>query len=279
MNDNQSVFWQSSLPLIRLLGSGVKAFLNGQTTSNFSNKNDSELIPTCWLNNRGSVKALLEVRLISEGAEIVLLAANKFDLFQEFEKIIFPSDKVLVEGNLFIHRLQVLNHKKADRVHKSFWLFPDQKIPHDISNLSKADFFEFEKWRIENGLPISTLEIDGRFNPFELGLSDLIDVDKGCYLGQEIIAKFLRVGKNVKELRVIESTTQISSGEQLYLDCIDTKSKRICGEITSVIYDNRNLKYFGLGMIKSFALSSNKLYLGDNSRFVYINSPSHFCWN
>jgi folate-binding protein YgfZ len=48
---------------------------------------------------------------------------------------------------------------------------------------------EFEQWRIENGIPTAKKEIVQDFNPLELNLWDWISFTKGCYIGQEVIAR------------------------------------------------------------------------------------------
>ena len=50
-------------------------------------------------------------------------------------------------------------------------------------------------------MPISPLEINGKNNPFELGLSDLVNLNKGCYLGQETMSKLAGIGHVKQQLR------------------------------------------------------------------------------
>ena len=47
----------------------------------------------------------------------------------------------------------------------------------------------YTRARIAARLPAYGQEIDGRSNPLELGLHELVDFDKGCYIGQEVIAR------------------------------------------------------------------------------------------
>jgi len=43
--------------------------------------------------------------------------------------------------------------------------------------------------RIEEGIPVCGKELGERFNPLEAGLIDSISFSKGCYIGQEVIAR------------------------------------------------------------------------------------------
>jgi hypothetical protein len=47
----------------------------------------------------------------------------------------------------------------------------------------------WEILRIERGLPIYGSELNENYNPWEAGLGRTIDMDKGCYIGQEVIAR------------------------------------------------------------------------------------------
>jgi folate-binding protein YgfZ len=47
----------------------------------------------------------------------------------------------------------------------------------------------FEALRIEQGDPAPDREIDDQVIPLEVGLWDLVSFDKGCYIGQEVIAR------------------------------------------------------------------------------------------
>jgi aminomethyltransferase len=54
--------------------------------------------------------------------------------------------------------------------------------------------------RVRAGLPAFGFEIDGRSNPLELGLRPLIDFGKGCYIGQEVVARLDTYGKQQRRL-------------------------------------------------------------------------------
>lgn len=63
---------------------------------------------------------------------------------------------------------------------------------------------EFERWRIESGIPRWGAEIDDRILPAEAGLDEThISFTKGCYPGQEPIARQRYRGKVNRRLRVL----------------------------------------------------------------------------
>jgi folate-binding protein YgfZ len=54
---------------------------------------------------------------------------------------------------------------------------------------------ELESWRIENGLPAPGHELTEDYNPLEAGLQEAVSFTKGCYVGQEVVARLNTYGK------------------------------------------------------------------------------------
>jgi folate-binding protein YgfZ len=52
-----------------------------------------------------------------------------------------------------------------------------------------------EAIRVETGLPAYGRDVDERSMPLEAGLADAVDFDKGCFVGQEALAKMHNLGK------------------------------------------------------------------------------------
>ncbi|MFN0158865.1 MAG: YgfZ/GcvT domain-containing protein [Bacteroidota bacterium] len=51
------------------------------------------------------------------------------------------------------------------------------------------DSNQFDAWRVTSGIPSSPGEFNDSFNPYEADLRHAISYTKGCYIGQEIIAR------------------------------------------------------------------------------------------
>lgn len=47
----------------------------------------------------------------------------------------------------------------------------------------------WEEVRVLNGVPAAGVELTDAFNPLEAGLYHVVSLAKGCYVGQETIAK------------------------------------------------------------------------------------------
>lgn len=78
----------------------------------------------------------------------------------------------------------------------------------------------FELLRIEAGLPAFGSELDERWNPHEAGLERHISYTKGCYIGQEVIARLDAYDKVQRELRGLRAVDggMPSVGSKLLVD-------------------------------------------------------------
>ncbi len=78
---------------------------------------------------------------------------------------------------------------------------------------------DVEAWRVMAGIP--RFGVDGDVNdlPQEAGLADLVSFGKGCYLGQEAMAKVRNLGHPRRVLLALEaSRADVSAGEAVLVD-------------------------------------------------------------
>lgn len=96
----------------------------------------------------------------------------------------------------------------------------------------------FETLRIEDGVPRFGAELHDRVIPLEADFDDAIAYDKGCYLGQEIIARLDSRGVPAKRLRrvVLETDEVPEGGVSVRSD--DDKEKKI-GHVESAVFAPR----------------------------------------
>jgi folate-binding protein YgfZ len=88
---------------------------------------------------------------------------------------------------------------------------------------------ELERMRIEAGTPAWGTEIDDRVLPAEAGLIErAVSFTKGCYPGQEPIARLKHRGKVNRRLRMLE-VDSASSGEEI------TYEGKAVGRVTSAV--------------------------------------------
>ena len=117
---------------------------------------------------------------------------------------------------------------------------------------------EFNNYRIVNNLAGYPTEINENYNPLEAGLKKYINFNKGCYIGQEVIARLDTYSKVKNRLVLIKSDTEVNSE-------LINKDKHI-GNITSYTSSDFHNGDYKLAYIrKSFIKDSE-------SDFNFINN-------
>ncbi|HLF13325.1 MAG TPA: hypothetical protein VI932_00360 [Bacteroidota bacterium] len=107
-----------------------------------------------------------------------------------------------------------------------------------------ADTLTFETVRIEESVPALGRELGPEVNALEAGLKQYISFSKGCYIGQEVIARLDTYRKLQKILSLFllpdYDGPSLSPGKLLQGD-------REAGRITSTVYSPRQNGWIGLG--------------------------------
>lgn len=116
----------------------------------------------------------------------------------------------------------------------------------------------FNVLRIESGIPVAGLELTEEINPWEAGLEDAISLAKGCYNGQEVVAR-LHAYKKIKQglfgLKLENMPTDLP--QKL------TKDGKNAGFITSAVESPR-FGPIGLGFVRGdFQTDGETLNMGD----------------
>jgi len=91
----------------------------------------------------------------------------------------------------------------------------------------------YETWRVEQGLPGPQGELTEDFTPLEVGLSEAVSGEKGCYTGQEIIARQVTYDKVTRGLVGVVLEGPAAPG-----DTVEVEGRR-AGTITSAVESPR----------------------------------------
>ena len=114
------------------------------------------------------------------------------------------------------------------------------------------------------------MEINGKNNPLELGLKDLIDFNKGCYLGQETMSKIINVSSLKQEIRIWESFETSFNLDAQETNLYKNSDKDITvGKITSYFKSDSQIK--GLAMIKRKYLEEGSYFFSEIFGKIIIN--------
>ncbi len=169
---------------------------------------------------------------------------------------------VSADGVLFF-----LAKLKDDKGLIKYWILAEQEnakklVKNMIENKGPFDFSligedAYSAYKIENGIPSDPNELNDNFNPHEARIIDLVDFKKGCYIGQEVIARLDTYDKVQKQLVGLCFSDSIETNEKFSL--LDDQQNEV-GVVTSIAYSPKIKKNIALGYIKkSLAVQGTKI--------------------
>ncbi len=249
MQDIKKKFWLEKFDCFSITGKDARKFLNGITTCNILNS-ENKVIKTCWLTPNGVLRSLIEIIFLERKLEVIILAGNTNEIIDYFNQIIFPADDVLLSEPFLINRIQEIDESSSWRTGKPiFFKTEDKEFEIYKKKLNLLNPYDLKLWKINQAIPSLEMEINGKNNPLELGLQDLVDFNKGCYLGQETMSKIKNVASLKQEIRIWKSFESNFNLDVQDKNLYKNSDKDISvGKITSFFKSDSQIK--GLAMIK-----------------------------
>ena len=270
MQDIKKKFWLEKFDCFSITGKDARKFLNGITTGN-TLYSENKVIKTCWLTPNGVLRSLIEIIFLERNLEVIILAGNTHEIIDYFNQIIFPADDVLLSEPFLINRIQEIDESSSWRTYQPiFFKTEDKEFEIYKNNLNLLNPNDLKLWKINQAIPSLEMEINGKNNPLELGLQDLVDFNKGCYLGQETMSKIKNVSSLKQEIRIwksFESNLNLDvEDKNLYINSAKDIS---VGKITSFFISDSQIK--GLAMIKRKYLEEGSYFFSENFGKIIIN--------
>ncbi|MEW6060570.1 MAG: hypothetical protein AB1600_01385 [Bacteroidota bacterium] len=256
----QKTYERFPFGVIRIIGKDSVDFLQRITTNDFENFDSGDIQKTLIITEKGRI--VDAVWVIHRGSDLLMLCSYSIsdDVIVWLNKFIIMEDIVL-ENVTSKFRIDV--SFGAGVIQESSYVtdFFGKEIRLSISEVMDASVQlpdrAFELWRIEQGIPVSKKELIQDYNPLELNLWDWISFTKGCYIGQEVIARLDTYQKIQRALCLISFSDKIDEG-----DIIVDNEKTPIGKITSII------DAIGLAVIRSkYAHQFTSLHTVNNSEF------------
>ena len=251
-------------------------------TATILNFDDYQIL-VCSGINKMKIKNWIEKYIISDDVNVID-TPGKYILF----KLIGPQADSFITlicgnyvNNIQTNKFKVINGEGMifftakfidEKGNPLYWVLADNPnglklIEYLNSNIGPFDFnfIGDEAWnsyRIEQGIPSAPFEINDQYNPHEVNLLDMVSFTKGCYIGQEVIARLDTYDKVQKQLFGIIFPEPVENNEQFLLF---NDADLEVGSVTSAAYSYKHKKYMGLGVIR-------KAYLDDGVHLIARNS-------
>ena len=245
---------------LRITGEDRHSFLQGQLTQNLDHLGDAGTLPTAWCSPKGRVH--LTGRLVGGADDIRLWmpaasiepAIRRLTMYRLRAKVNFEAEDTYVARAFMAADVASLLGSAGHSVPTDFlaperagdvWLIragdaleafgPAAALDNLGLDANNAlDDADWRRARILAGLPDIDPQNAERFTPHMLNLDRLgaLSFDKGCYTGQEVVARTEHLGKVKRRLKPYRITgADTSVGDKLAFDGGDA------GEIVNVAGD------------------------------------------
>lgn len=242
IKNTATVYHLQHLSILEVDGQDAISFLQRMTTNNVAAMDQSMV--TIFANDKGRI--IDSVHLVKFNGKLLLIC---HDIYREkltswIEKYTILDDVVVREVSDDYFLWQIWHHPLTNTqevlpfcvMEKTLQVIGIRKQQHKIlENLRSVgvqycDQDVFEHNRIENAIPIAPNEINDTVNPHEVALIDHVDFDKGCYVGQEVIARLDTYDKVQKYLQRFSCPSKkVMPGFHIY-----TAEGKKAGSVTSV---------------------------------------------
>ena len=275
----------SEVSLLQLQGPDSLRFLHGQTSQAIELARPGQWLSTCCITPTARLRALAEVLVSEDGAWLVIRAGDGAAVRQALDRVLFPADAVelgpLLQG-LLLEPVPgagdaadtAASHAEAAAVPgwrplqgaEGFWLGeallllePEAAAAADLEAAAQAllarprlEAEARERWRIQIGMPACPAELNDDTNPFELGLAPRVSLSKGCYVGQETLAKLATYDGVRRQLR----RWFVAAGEGPAVGAALSFDGERAGLVTSALALPDGAGWIGLALVRRLALEA-----------------------
>jgi len=278
VRENGIGFYERKRGLIEVSGKEAVQFLNGLITNDAAKLEDSSQMLAAFPNAQGRLLAVVRVLRIKD----------KF-LFETevetYEKVLKNLQRFTFAGDFFVEDLSgdfryfEITDSKFQISNPDFIEFQNRfGVNVFVPKASGEDFLSelknknaarisdelYEILRIENGIPKYGVDADENTIVPELGIEDLISYNKGCYIGQEIIARIHFRGHIAKQLTGLILENEAQPNDEL--KSLDGKN---AGKITSVTFSPKLEKFIALAFVRyGYLAEDTELTINDTTATV-----------
>ena len=252
------------LRILTISGEDAGELLQGQMTQDVRKLEDGKIHITSFCNVQGRVIASAFIQERNEQYDLILSSEIIDDLENHLQRYILRS-KVLIEQSdektFGAYKSDINEDSKKCRSLKNDpkrVLTLSSQVPESIDNFITSE--EWIRCDIENSIAIIYKESTEKFIPQMLNLDilDAVSFSKGCYTGQEVVARVQHRGKIKQRMFKFKTENEdlISHGSEIHHE-----SKKVGTVVISELIDNYTI---GLAVINS-ADNESQLNIGDKN--------------
>ena len=214
--------------LLKLIGTDTQSFLQGQFSNDIDALEERVVQLNAYCQHQGKIIALIWV--MKQGVDFYLSFPSdlKGDVLQKLTMFKMMSEVTITDVSKEMIQLGVINEQLDD----SFKLNDQQSVVllESLDDIELANESEWEMACINNNVPEVVLATTEKFVPQLLNLDvDEVGVNftKGCYPGQEVVARLHYLGKSKRRMRQFTGDAEFRVGDELIVS--GSKSAKASG--------------------------------------------------
>ena len=275
-------FIEKKRGLIEVSGKEAIQFLNGLITNDVAKLEDGAAMLAAFPNAQGRLLAVVGVMRAGDKFLFVTEAATREKVFQNLFRFTYAGDFYVDDLSEKYLCFSITNYESRITNYESIEF--QNRFGRDVfvPNESASDFLEelnskpavevsdelYEVLRVESGIPLYGVDMDETTIVPELGIDGLISYNKGCYIGQEIIARIHfrgHVAKQLTGLMLLGDSTEIDL-KNAELKSVEDKN---AGRITSAVFSPKLGKFIALAYVRyDYLAEGTELKIGDRTGTV-----------
>jgi folate-binding protein YgfZ len=267
----KSAFYPQERGLIAIWGREAVQFLNGLITNDVAKLEDAASMLAAFPNAQGRLLAVVRIRRQGDRFFFETEKATHEKVYQNLYRFTFAGDffvEDLSEQYRYFSLANAAPESESDgMIYFGDDVFIAKAIEPEFSDAVEISPEVFEVLRIEKGIPLYGVDMDETTIVPELGLDGLISYNKGCYIGQEIIARIYFRGHVAKQLRgLILSDSGVKPQDEL-----KSVEGRNAGRITSVCFSPKLDRNIALGYVRyDYLANGTELTIGQTTATVKV---------
>jgi folate-binding protein YgfZ len=281
-------FYKQKRGLIAVWGKEAVQFLDGMITNDMKTLEDGGQMLAAFPNTQGRLVAVVRVLRHGDRFLIETEEATREKVFQNLFRFTYAGDFFVEDRSEGYEYLEIFGNKdnlplnedtvtlKSDFTLDCFARPVDaDAIGGRLTTTGAVTISDelYETLRIENGVPKYGVDMDESTIVPEIGLKDMISYTKGCYIGQEIIARIHFRGHVAKQLTGLMAEPPASAGGFLPGAELKTIDGKNAGRITSVSYSPKLDKTVALAFVRYDFLSEGTTLLADGLTAMVKSLP------
>ena len=221
----------SDRALLKISGTDAESFLQAQLSNDITLLEENKVQISCFCQHQGKIIALFWVMRLKEAFLLSFPADLEEKVIARLQMFVIMSDVKIENMTEDFRQIGLINESQSNSYsinqNLSILITSNDNLKIEIT----SDYDEWIKALIDAQIPEVFLATSEKLLPQMLNL-DIdefgVNFSKGCYPGQEVVARLHYLGEAKRRLFSFMSKSEMEVGDSLY--CASSKSAKARGE-------------------------------------------------